>query len=395
MRINKTSYKSTTIDDYNTIIDVRTPLEFDDDHIPRSVNYPVLTNKQRHEIGLKYKENSFLAKKEGASIISANISKIINKIKFDKKNKTLIYCWRGGLRSLSLYLVLKQIGYDVTLLEGGYKTYRGYVVDFFENNTERKTNNETLNILLIQPNLYESLVEFDVLRNLEIYEKLTLEALTNSPKADLIIWPEGSLPIDLNNRDGLLSRLSSLINEDQKIIVGSSAIEENQLFNRLYIIDHQGKIIDFYDKQKLVLFGEYIPFVKPIVSKFLNLGMNYTPGTNQKILKLQKNINAVPMICFESIFNYKSINTEVCNADMVIQISNDSWFGKWYGPHQHLANSLLRSVEFQKPLIRSTPSGITSVVDYSGKIIETIPTNKKGYLYYQHPINKYKSNSII
>jgi len=132
MRINKTSYKSTTIDDYNTIIDVRTPLEFDEDHIPRSVNYPVLTNKQRHEIGLKYRENSFLAKKEGASIISANISKIINKIKFDKKNKTLIYCWRGGLRSLSLYLVLKQIGYDVTLLEGGYKTYRGYVVDFFE-----------------------------------------------------------------------------------------------------------------------------------------------------------------------------------------------------------------------------------------------------------------------
>jgi len=54
MRINKTSYKSTTIDDYNTIIDVRTPLEFVEDHIPRSVNYPVLTNKQRHEIGLKY-----------------------------------------------------------------------------------------------------------------------------------------------------------------------------------------------------------------------------------------------------------------------------------------------------------------------------------------------------
>ena len=91
-----------------------------------------------------------------------------------------------------------------------------YAFGFFENNTERKTNNETLNILLIQPNLYESLVEFDVLRNLEIYEKLTLEALTNTPKADLIIWPEGSLPIDLNNRDGLLSRLSSLIKEDQK-----------------------------------------------------------------------------------------------------------------------------------------------------------------------------------
>ena len=76
---------------------------------------------------------------------------------------------------------------------------------------------------------------------------------------------------------------------------------------------------------------------------------------------------------------------------MVIQISNDSWFGKWYGPHQHLANSLLRSVEFQKPLIRSTPSGITSIVDHSGKIIQTIASNKKGYLYYQHPITKNQS----
>ena len=173
------------------------------------------------------------------------------------------------------------------------------------------------------------------------------------------------MPIDLNNRIGLLSRVSSLINEDQKIIVGSSAIEEDQLFNRLYVIDHQGKIIDFYDKQKLVLFGEYIPFIKPLVSKFLNLGMNYTPGHVQKTLNLHKDINAVPMICFESIFNYQSINKEICGSDMVIQISNDSWFGKWYGPHQHLANSLLRSVEFQKPLIRSTPSGITSIVDLS------------------------------
>ena len=266
-----------------------------------------------------------------------------------------------------------------------------YFFGFIENNNIKKTEDETLDILLIQPNLYESLVEFDVLKNLEKYEQLTIEALSKSPKTDLIIWPEGSLPIDLNNRVGLLSRVSSLINEDQKIIVGSSAIEEDQLFNRLYVIDHQGKIIDFYDKQKLVLFGEYIPFIKPLVSKFLNLGMNYTPGHVQKTLNLPKDINAVPMICFESIFNYQSINKEICGSDMVIQISNDSWFGKWYGPHQHLANSLLRSVEFQKPLIRSTPSGITSIVDQSGKIIQTIASNKKGYLYYQHPITKNQS----
>ena len=132
MRINKIEYKNKIFDNYSVIIDVRTPLEYIEDHIPKSVNFPVLSNIQRHEIGIQYKENSFLAKKIGAQLISANISNIISKIKFEKKEKVLIYCWRGGLRSLSLYLVLKQIGYDVYLLEGGYKSYRRFVVNFLE-----------------------------------------------------------------------------------------------------------------------------------------------------------------------------------------------------------------------------------------------------------------------
>ena len=154
MRINKTVYKNTSQQEYNIIIDVRTPLEFKEDHIPNSINYPVLTNKQRHEIGIEFKENSFLAKKVGASIISSNISKIINKIKFDKKQKILIYCWRGGLRSLSLYLVLKQIGYDVTLLDGGYKNYRKFVVKFFETSCEKYKFNQIMGVTGVGKTLF-------------------------------------------------------------------------------------------------------------------------------------------------------------------------------------------------------------------------------------------------
>jgi tRNA 2-selenouridine synthase len=79
MRINKVSFTDKTTDQYSVIIDVRTPLEYKEDHIPESSNYPVLTNKQRHEIGIKYKENSFLAKKIGAQLISQNIAKILGK----------------------------------------------------------------------------------------------------------------------------------------------------------------------------------------------------------------------------------------------------------------------------------------------------------------------------
>ena len=94
------------------------------------------------------------------------------------------------------------------------------------------------------------------------------------------------------------------------------------------------------------------------------------------------------MICFESIFNYKSINENICQTNLVIQISNDSWFGKWYGPQQNLANSLLRSVEFQKTLIRSTPSGISAVINPNGIIEKSIPNDQKNYLVYEYPINQ-------
>ena len=216
---------------------------------------------------------------------------------------------------------------------------------------------KSLNFLVIQPNIYESLVNHDVLENLEKYEQLTIKALKDKPEADIIIWPEGSLPIDLNNRPGLLQRLGSIIGDNQKLILGSSAIEKDVLlYNRLYVLDEMGEIEQYYDKQKLVLFGEYVPWVKPLISRFLNLGMNYVPGKKQSLINLPNEVKATPMICFESIFEYQSINKNICQSDLVIQISNDSWFGKWYGPQQHLANSLIRSVEFQNCLLYTSPS---------------------------------------
>lgn len=112
---------------FNDIIDVRSPSEYLEDHIPGSTNMPVLTNFERDKIGKIYKkESSFKARKLGASYISSNISKHINNILLNKPGcwKPLIYCWRGGQRSKSLATVLSEIGWQVTILEGGYKTYR-------------------------------------------------------------------------------------------------------------------------------------------------------------------------------------------------------------------------------------------------------------------------------
>ncbi|ACB50468.1 hypothetical protein cce_1118 [Crocosphaera subtropica ATCC 51142] len=112
------------------IIDVRSENEFAEDHIPGAINLPVLHNEERKKIGTIYKEvSAFEAKKLGASLVFNNIADQIHQhfLAKDPCYSPLVYCWRGGQRSQSLAVILAQIGWRVTVLQGGYKTYRSYV----------------------------------------------------------------------------------------------------------------------------------------------------------------------------------------------------------------------------------------------------------------------------
>ncbi|AFY55130.1 tRNA 2-selenouridine synthase [Rivularia sp. PCC 7116] len=126
LRYTKEPHKET----YSEIIDVRSSSEFAEDCIPGAVNLPVLNDAERAEVGTIYKQLSpFQARKIGAALVSKNISQHLEEhfVNKEKNYQPLIYCWRGGQRSASLATVLSQIGWRVTLLEGGYKTYRSYV----------------------------------------------------------------------------------------------------------------------------------------------------------------------------------------------------------------------------------------------------------------------------
>ena len=117
---------------YSAIIDVRTEDEFALDHLPGAQNWPSLNNAERIVIGTMYKqEGPFEAKKKGAGLVAANISKHIENHVLDlpKDWQPLVYCWRGGKRSGSLALILGQIGFKVSIIEGGYKAFRSAMVD--------------------------------------------------------------------------------------------------------------------------------------------------------------------------------------------------------------------------------------------------------------------------
>ncbi len=118
--------------DYDEIIDVRSPAEYAEDHIPGAISAPVLDNDERARVGTMYAQVSpFEAKKLGAALISRNIAAHLETLFKDKPRdwKPLVYCWRGGQRSGAMAHIFAQIGWHTGRLQGGYKTYRRHVLD--------------------------------------------------------------------------------------------------------------------------------------------------------------------------------------------------------------------------------------------------------------------------
>lgn len=117
--------------EFDAVIDARSESEYAEDHLPGAVNWPSLNDAERDEVGTLYKQVSpFEARKRGAALVAANIARHIERDVVDKPKgwKPLVYCWRGGQRSGSLSLVLGQIGFQVHIVEGGYKAFRAAVL---------------------------------------------------------------------------------------------------------------------------------------------------------------------------------------------------------------------------------------------------------------------------
>ena len=181
------------LDSFDTIIDARTEAEFDEDHLPAALNWPTLNNAQRIEVGTAYKQiNAFEAKKRGAAMAAANISKHIDSFVMDKPRdwKPLTYCWRGGKRSGSLSLVLSEIGFQVRIIDGGYKAFRAALVDDIPRLVEK------LNFIVIcgptgsgKTRLLQALSIIPVSETQPAPQVLDLEALANHRSSVLGVLP--------------------------------------------------------------------------------------------------------------------------------------------------------------------------------------------------------------
>lgn len=116
---------------FDVIVDARSPSEFAEDHVPGAINLPVLTDAERHEVGTIYvQESRFKARRIGGGYVAANVGRYLETAMADwpASFQPLVYCWRGGMRSNSMAVILAQVGWRTSVLQGGYRTYRRRVV---------------------------------------------------------------------------------------------------------------------------------------------------------------------------------------------------------------------------------------------------------------------------
>ena len=205
----------------------------------------------------------------------------------------------------------------------------------------------------------------------------------NNLKKSIFIFPEGALSNiyleDLKNYSYIFSEYYS---DQHKIIIGINSIENNKIFNSLVVLDNNLNILEKYNKNKLVPFGEFLPF-ENFFSKFglkkITQGYNSFSSDNKRDIININNINFIPLICYEIIYSGK-INKTEDDFDFILNISEDGWFGDSVGPYQHFSHSIFRSIEEGKNLIRSGNNGISAFINTRGQIINQIKSTERGFI---------------
>ena len=248
--------------------------------------------------------------------------------------------------------------------------------------------NESLSFTIYQPNIYPK----DSYNPSEYnnVENKYINFLNQKVSSDLIIFPETIVAYELNKNNALYKKMKDLSNKEKVIITGLFTKEDDKFFNSMVLFTQN---VNIYNKRKLVPFGEYTPWYDNFIelTESLNIPLsNLSHGLNNQKDIYFKNIKIIPVICFESAFS-NLINSED-NKELIINISNDSWFGNTLAPYQHLQISQVRALEFNRFMLRATNTGISAFINNNGEVLDYIPNNTEGSITGRIPINN--SNSV-
>jgi apolipoprotein N-acyltransferase len=254
-----------------------------------------------------------------------------------------------------------------------------------------------LNVRIVQPNIGQE-VKAGPGYNDEAASRLAALSGAASGEPRLLLWPEAALtdPLQDARTDGHQAfaqferaQIASLLGPNDRLLTGGIAILSRDgvhiagAENSIFVIARGGRIMARYDKAHLVPYGEYLP-MRPLLSAIglsrLAPGeLDFTPGPGPRTVDLGGDWGKVGFdLCYEMIFSGDVVD-EKNRPNFIFNPSNDAWFGRW-GPPQHLAQARLRAAEEGLPVLRSTPTGISAVIDARGKLVKSLPWRQAGVI---------------
>jgi len=238
-----------------------------------------------------------------------------------------------------------------------------------------------LNISLIQSNISQDKKWKPEFQNATVNKHLNLSRKeAQNHDTDLIIWPETAMPFYIQQTGPLTEKILNFAQKNEVyLLTGAPGFQmiNNQdynLFNRAYLINPQGRIYDHYGKQHLVPFGEYVPANRyiPFLDTLVVGAQDFSSGIQTAPLEF-KDLDLGILICYEVIFSGLVQKRVTEGSDILVNISNDAWFGDTAAPRQHLNQAVMRAIEQKRYLLRGTNTGISCFIDPKGQVLKTSP----------------------
>ena len=245
-----------------------------------------------------------------------------------------------------------------------------------------------VSLRLVQPNIPQR-EKYDRALMLRNWQRLMDLSARPADKAlgrpTHIIWPEAATGFPVARAPGALDQIGLFTARGQTVMTGSDRIERDgdgvRYFNSLYLFAPGGVLPVVYDKFHLVPFGEYVPFARLLgslgVTK-LTTGGGFSSGDGPKLLAAAGAPPVTPLICYEVIFPRAVTDPKAPRPGWFVNITDDSWFGPWAGPRQHLLIARTRAIEEGLAIARAANTGISSVIDPLGRIRGALPLNQSG-----------------
>lgn len=221
----------------------------------------------------------------------------------------------------------------------------------------------------------------------DTYAGLTRRAAASPP--DIVVWPEGALPAVIDDLLGPQSiygpLLRDTLTEGQTLLMGANRAEVSpagdvDYFNSLVAFRREGgglRVTGVYDKHRLVPFGEYLPLGETAtrigVRSLVHMPEDFTAGPAPRPLAPWGVPTLQPLICYEALFpgfTRAAARREGIRPTWILNVSNDAWFGRTSGPLQHLNIASYRAIEEGLPIVRSTPTGVSAVIDAYGRLVD-------------------------